>query len=552
MPDLCRSTRNQKGCRVLSLSATSIETDAQDAGTSSANGLVSGASLMIRQTHPRAWDQDQLVLAVEVMHEPVVVLDAASRIVMLNERLLTLTGFTRDELLSGSKRTLFPATGGLYPRPDPVSDGERPHAADGSGETVTVNVARKDGSLFAAQLISTPALSCAHGPIRIMTVRHALQLALEEIGFRGLAESDPDATLVLDPRCQVLLANTRAGNLFGRRPDALTGLRVASLFADELAGAVHTWLRERYEDALGGCNIGATTTGFPVPIRRPDGTVVPVEIAVSSLHLHEGMVLRGSFRDVSESLRLQAEAERLKAQFLATVSHELRTPLTSILGYAELLEDLDGADVSAQGRRFAQVIGRNARRELRLIDDLLTLVVIGDGELPIHDHSIDLGKVILESVEALQPTAHEADVTLSLEMETHGVQVLGDRDLLGQLFDNLISNAIKFSPTASTATIRVSGDQRQARVQVIDQGPGIPEHDQALVFERLYRGTRAVAEEKPGAGLGLAIVKAIVAAHQGSVSIGSPGNRGTSIEVELPVSRAEIRSTRRSSTPLRR
>lgn len=474
------------------------------------------------------------MVAVQVVHEPLVVLDEAGRIVMLNERLLTLTGFGRNDLMGASMRTLFPLGQPPYPRPDPVIAGDLRPGADGLGENVTVSVSRKDGSAFAARLISTPARSCMHGPIQVVTVRQAAQLTLEEIGLGGLLESAPDATLILDPDCRVVLANSRAGKLMGGHHDALDGRRVDSLFPVALAGEVHEWLHGRYQEALQGGDIDSHTTGFPVQVQRPNGDVTPVEIAVSALHLHEGMLLRAAFRDVSERLRLQTETELLKAHFLATISHELRTPLTSILGYTELLEDLDEADLGAQGRHFAHVIGRNAQRELRLVDDLLTLVTIGDGQLSLRDHSIDLNQVVLESIEALTPTADESGVRLSMKLETDDLHVIGDHDRLGQACDNLLSNAIKFSPPTSTVTIRVSAAHGHARVQVIDQGPGIPEHDRPRVFDRLYRGHQAIADEKPGAGLGLTIVKAIVNAHHGKIAI-IPEHRGTSVEMLLPV-----------------
>ena len=178
--------------------------------------------------------------------------------------------------------------------------------------------------------------------------------------------------------------------------------------------------------------------------RRKDGSEFPIEVTLSPLETDEGLLVSAAVRDISERRRMQEETDRVKDEFFATVSHELRTPLTSMIGYGELMTDLE--ELSPQGQRFLSVIMRSAERELRLVDDLLTLVAIEESGLAIRSAEIDLERVVREAVEAARPRAEEARLALSLETPGIAVPMYGDRDRLGQAMDNLLSNAIKFTP----------------------------------------------------------------------------------------------------------
>ena len=148
--------------------------------------------------------------------------------------------------------------------------------------------------------------------------------------------------------------------------------------------------------------------------RRKDGSEFPVEISLAPLETEEGLLVSAAVRDISERRRMQEEADRVKDEFFATVSHELRTPLTSMLGYSELMADLE--QLSPQGHRFLSVITRSAERELRLVDDLLTLVAIEESGLAIRTAVIDVEPIVRDAVEAARPRAEEVDIDLSLEI----------------------------------------------------------------------------------------------------------------------------------------
>ncbi|MCW2966261.1 MAG: hypothetical protein JWM71_33 [Solirubrobacteraceae bacterium] len=247
----------------------------------------------------------------------------------------------------------------------------------------------------------------------------------------------------------------------------------------------------------------------------------------------EPVELARSFNTMADSLQ---EGERLKDEFFALVSHELRTPLTSIIGYLELVLD-DEEDLSEDARRFLEVVERNAKRLLRLVGDMLFVAQVEAGRLSLESTAVDLGRVTAESVEAARPAAERAGVTLTLSAGEPVRPILGDRDRLGQMLDNLISNALKFTPDEGRVSVVLRNLGDRAIVEVSDTGMGIPAGEQQRLFERFFRASSATSRAVPGAGLGLTIVKTIVEAHGGTVGLTSREDEGTSVSVELPYDR---------------
>ena len=242
--------------------------------------------------------------------------------------------------------------------------------------------------------------------------------------------------------------------------------------------------------------------------------------------------------ELAEQNERLRELDRLKDEFVSLVSHEFRTPLTSVRGYLDLLlEDADAFD--PKQRRFLDVLDRNVRRLLRLVDDLLFVAQFDAGrlELALDDH-VDLARVIQESAEAARPLAEEKGLRLTLRT---GPTVLlrADRARLAQLMDNLLTNAIKFTPTGGDVAVDVRGGGGGAVVEVSDTGIGIPDQERERVFERFFRTARATRRAIPGSGLGLAVAKAIVESHGGTITVHGAERAGSSFRVELPAMRED-------------
>jgi signal transduction histidine kinase len=239
-------------------------------------------------------------------------------------------------------------------------------------------------------------------------------------------------------------------------------------------------------------------------------------------------------RALSEQNKRLRELDRLKDEFLSLVSHELRTPLTSIRGYLDLVLQGEAGEINPEQRRFLQAVERNSGRLLRLVGDLLFVAQADAGRLSLERASVDLSELAAHCVEESAPAATEKSVSLVLLAEPVA-PLLGDRGRLAQVLDNLVSNALKFTPEGGTVQVRTHEEDGCVVLEVEDTGIGIPAADQSRLFERFFRSAVAEDQAIPGTGLGLAIVKAIVEAHSGEISISSREGAGTTFRVELPL-----------------
>jgi signal transduction histidine kinase len=229
------------------------------------------------------------------------------------------------------------------------------------------------------------------------------------------------------------------------------------------------------------------------------------------------------------------EADKLKDEFVALISHDLRTPLTSIMGYVELaLEDV-GDPLDEERRSYLQVVSRSSERLLRLVDDLLFVARVQAGRLVLERSRLDLCMLARQSVEEARPRAENK--LLTIEFNGNGpVMLEADKGRLFQLLDNLISNAIKFTPEGGRIDVNVERTPNGAVLEVADTGMGLGPGEAKLVFDRFFRSARVVAQQVPGTGLGLFISRAIVEAHGGTIAVASRDSGGTTFSIKLPAS----------------
>jgi signal transduction histidine kinase len=224
--------------------------------------------------------------------------------------------------------------------------------------------------------------------------------------------------------------------------------------------------------------------------------------------------------------------DQLKDQFIATVSHELRTPLTSIHGYLDLLIE-DAEELTEEQRKFLSIAERNTGRLRRLVEDLLLVSELDAGKLTLKLGSFDLRALAHESLESARPQADAGGITLEFPAEST-LRLTGDRERLGQLLDNVISNAVKFTPHGGRVAVRASRSNGSAVLEVEDTGMGIPAAEQEHLFDRFFRTQAAEQNAIQGSGLGLAISQAIAQAHGGVIEVTSEENAGTTFRVVLP------------------
>jgi len=250
-----------------------------------------------------------------------------------------------------------------------------------------------------------------------------------------------------------------------------------------------------------------------------------------------GMILRSvdRIRDrLAERNEELEQADRLKDEFIALVSHDLRTPLTSIIGYVELALDEDGSEpLDAERRRYIEVVARSSDRLLRLVDDLLLAARLQSGRFALNVEATDLESIAADALDEMHARAERKGVSLFLTCDGP-VRVEADRRRLLQLLDNLVGNAIKFTPEGGRIVLRIERTLAGAAIEVCDTGIGIADGDEERIFDRFYRSPSAVSEHVPGTGLGLFIARAIAERHGGTLVARRCDGAGSVFRLELP------------------
>ncbi len=330
--------------------------------------------------------------------------------------------------------------------------------------------------------------------------------------------------LALDPGGRVTFMNPAAERMLGSSATESLGKDVCKVASPRSAS--HT-PPEDYS-LLQSMRAGETVRVDDDAFGRKDGTVFPVAYTASPI-FEDGRVV-GSVIAFQNMIRFR-EVEELKQQFVSTVSHELRTPLTSIKGYLEALIEDEAGPLNEEQREYAEISYRNAKRLEMLVGDLLTVSRLDSGRLNMNVERIEIGLVLGQLEEEFRPVAEDKGLALSFATED-GLAVDGDRLRAGQVLSNLISNAIKFSPSGRDVRVRAHRSGEQVIVEVTDQGVGIPAAELPRLTERFFRAS--TARNVQGTGLGLSISKEIVERQGGRLEIESEEGTGSTFRVALP------------------
>lgn len=271
-----------------------------------------------------------------------------------------------------------------------------------------------------------------------------------------------------------------------------------------------------------------------VPVERNfEAYVVPVSFNSATGGTPDAFLV--TFQDLTQPRRI----EQMRADFVANASHELRTPLASLSGFVETLQGSARNDAAARDR-FLGIMAEQARRMSRLIDDLLSLSRVELNEHLRPEHMVDLVPILGHVRDTLSPLARERGVELEFSRDVEHLPVLGERDDLIRLFENLVENALKYGASGKrveiTAARERSGADNDAVVRVRDFGPGIAPQHLPRLTERFYRVDVETSRAEGGTGLGLAIVKHILARHEGRLAIESDFGHGATFVVRIPLS----------------
>jgi len=272
--------------------------------------------------------------------------------------------------------------------------------------------------------------------------------------------------------------------------------------------------------------MGALTLGMGVSGRR---------FSADDLPLIEELARRAAL--AVENARLYEDAQeaiRIRDQFFSIAAHELRTPITALMGYTQLLQRRVARVGTLQARdlQSLQALADQSRRLDRLISALLDLSRIQTGQLSLDVGPVDLGALVRQVVDDMRPTLEQH--TLTLTTPATPLWVTGDEIRLEQVVQNLLQNAVKYSPEGGAITIQVDRDGDLARLRVGDQGMGIPPAALPQLFQRFYRAPNVDPRQISGLGIGLYVIKEIIALHGGQVLVDSVEGRGSTFTVTLP------------------
>lgn len=277
-------------------------------------------------------------------------------------------------------------------------------------------------------------------------------------------------------------------------------------------------------------------------IVRPDGSIREVRALGHPVHDESGALVRlvGTAQDVTE----QRMVERMKDEFVSVISHELRTPLTSIRGALGLLAGGAVGPLPPKAQRMADVAMNSSQRLVRLVNDILDVEKMAAGKLELDLASVPASELVAAAIEEMRAMADGAGVTV-LASPTSEV-VLADRDRLLQTLTNLISNAIKFSPSGASVSVAASalpveaGGRRLVQFDISDHGSGIPEDKLETIFDRFTQADASDTRAKQGTGLGLPICRGIVQQHGGRIWATSVDGEGTTFSFTVPSAAASV------------
>jgi two-component system phosphate regulon sensor histidine kinase PhoR len=389
------------------------------------------------------------------------------------------------------------------------------------GLTVVLTAPGADGGVREIVAAAVVALLVSAGSAYVMAREFARPMALLEHDreqLREILSGMAEGVIAVDAQRRVLFANDRAGELLAFDARRAVG-------ADLFAVAVLQPFRDVVSRGLEGTaphrdefDVPKSDAHYSVYVSRFPGNGMPGAVVVI------------------DDMTTVKQAERTRQDFVANASHELKTPLAVIKSSVETLIDGAAEDPDARSMFLEQVL-READRLADLIKDMLSLARIESGTLGLEPRAVPLGKAITDCVERHHPRADTKTLTMVEKPPADvpaNVPVWADPDALRQVMDNLVDNAIKYTPNGGRITVRWSAGADTVSFEVEDTGIGIPDADVNRVFERFYRVDKARDRAQGSTGLGLSIVKHLVHAMRGEVRVKSKLGQGTTFRVTLP------------------
>lgn len=392
---------------------------------------------------------------------------------------------------------------------------------------------RKNGSTFPMDLAVS---EMRYGDKRMFTgiVRDITErnLAIEtrrndEARLSAILDNVLDGIVTIDELGTVSSFNKSAEKIFGYQAAEVIGCNVKMLMPEpyhsEHDGYLHNFVHTGQKKIIG---MGRQVVG-----RRRDGSTFPMDLAVSQMQLGDKRMFTGIVRDITERVKI----ERLKSEFISTVSHELRTPLTSIRGSLALITGGVVGELPAAVKPLIEIAHKNSERLILLVNDILDMEKIEAGRMEFDMRPLSLMPLIRQAVEGVRAYGAQYNVSFELENQLVETMLQADENRLMQVLANLLSNAAKFSPTGGCVRIAVVHAGQRVRVEIRDNGSGIPDEFKGQIFKKFAQADASDTRKKGGTGLGLSITRAIVEQMGGNIGFTSQPGVLTTFFVEFPI-----------------
>lgn len=385
----------------------------------------------------------------------------------------------------------------------------------------------------------------------VSNLRHKLRQ--NEMFYRSLSETAPDAILIVGPTGQVEYANTAVQSIFGREPKAVIGTALTKLVGT--SGQAERL--QAFRAYMEGAESTLTWNAAEIYFVHENGSEFPAEVSIDEmlvdgrriclLFVHNIAARKRSEQALVAARETAEAASRAKTQFLANMTHEMRTPMNGIIGMAEILQQ---EKLSPTARGYVETIHRSGRALLGVVNDVLDFSKMETGQLDMERAVFDLPKVLHEVHDLYAESARAKQIAMFWNVpRTLPPMVFGDPSRLRQILSNLVSNAVKFTESGSIALHVSLEAQDKVCFEISDTGIGIPPEQQAAIFEAFMQVDGSATRRFGGTGLGLTVARQIVTLMGGDIGVRSEPGKGSCFWFTVPLPRATQRAAPAPEAP---
>ena len=440
-----------------------------------------------------------------------------------------LFGYPAVEVIGGPIEVIVP------PEVRKSEDNASFRAQRGEGEThfETVGLTRDGRRVPISVSLSTVVTPEGDliGTSRIVRdMSHQRTLERQALRLAAIVNSSEDAIASKDLNGIVQTWNRAAERMFGYAADEIVGRPIRMIIPAD---------RQSEEDqVLQTIRAGRAVEHFETIRQRKDGSLIEISLTVSPVRAADGAIIGASkiARDISEQRRLARRAEeagRAKDEFLAMLSHELRTPLNAVIGYTRMLRE--GLYAEERREQVIEIIERNARMLSQLVSDVLDVSTIVTGKVRLDLKECDLAASLRAAVDSVRPSAEAKGVVVRVKAPDEAVSAHCDGDRMQQVFWNLLSNGVKFTPRGGSMNVTLAVETDSLVITVADTGIGIRPESLPYLFQRFWQAEPVHTRYTGGMGLGLALARHFVELHGGTIAAASEGEgHGSTFTVTLP------------------